>query len=384
MTRISALGSIGDRILGLASFTHLSSENARKRSLVSNMLLTMTVIAFIAAVAYADSRVDEISLGYLYILPIALSGLVNRLPTSLFFVMACVFLHDIYAPPYTAIGRITVNLLAFIGFSAVALITNRMGKERQAMSVIIHRQHDELVKEIQLASNVQKRLLPEGPPKIPGIDIACGITYLKEMGGDYYDFIELDESDTAIVVADVSGKGTSAAIVMSSVEVALRMEALADQNAAKGFGNLNKVICEVTERSRFVTLFYGRLNRERHTLEFINAGHNPPMLYRERSEKTEWLEAAGPPVGLFEDAHYASTTVSLGKGDVLVFYTDGLTETENENGDQFSIGRIERITRENSNSTAQDIFDRLMQGVNTFRASKEFDDDLTLIVLKVT
>jgi serine phosphatase RsbU (regulator of sigma subunit) len=362
----------------------LESETARKRSQLGNSFLTATVCVFIAGVAYADSRVEEISLGYLYILPIALSGLVNRLHTSIFFVIVCVALHDVYGPAYSVPGRILLNFLALIGFSAVALMTNRMGKEREAMSAIIHRQHDELAREINLASRVQQRLLPQAPPQIEGVEIACGITYLKEMGGDYYDFIELNESGLGIAIADVSGKGTSAAIVMPTIEVALRMEALNGQDSTKGFRNLNKVICEVTENSRFVTLFYGQLKILERSLEYINAGHNPPFLYRQQSGASEWLGALGPPIGLLEEAEYLPRTISLGKDDILVCYTDGLSETENAEGEQFSKDRIAQITIENAGDTAQKIYESLLIGVDTFRGTKSLDDDLTLIVLKVT
>lgn len=361
----------------------LNSETARRRSQMGNALLTLTVCGFIAAVAYADSKVDEISLGYLYILPIALSGLINRLGTSILFVVICVALHDLYGPPQTLGYRVVLNTMAALGFTAVAVITNRMGKEREAMANIIQRQHDDLAREIRLASRVQQRLLPPRAPLIPGIEIACGITYLKEMGGDYYDFIEISDDQLGVAIADVSGKGTAAAIMMPAIGVALRMEALNDQDTAQGFGNLNSVFCEVTENARFVTLFYGQFQVSTKTLEYINAGHSPPFLYRQNTKTSDWLDAVGPPVGMFEGSEYPANTIRLDAGDILVFYTDGLSEAENAEGEQFSKDAIARIAVQNAAKSGREIFDDLMDGVNEFRGSRAFDDDLTLIVLKV-
>ncbi|MEP6946728.1 MAG: PP2C family protein-serine/threonine phosphatase [Acidobacteriota bacterium] len=361
----------------------LESETARKRSQLGNTLLTLTVCGFIAAVAYADSKVDEISLGYLYILPIALSGLINRLPTSILFVVVSVILHDIFGPPHALGERIVLNIMASLAFTVVALLTNRMGKEREAMSNIIRRQHAELEKEIHLASRVQQRLLPSEAPQFPGIEVACGITYLKEMGGDYYDFIEINNDECGIAIADVSGKGTAAAIVMPAIEAALRMEALNSQDVGQGLQNLNKVICEVTENARFVTLFYGLLRFSTKTLEFINAGHNPPFLYSQKTGRSEWLDAVGPPVGLFAGAAYASKILQLELGDILVLYTDGLSEAEDSQGDIFSKSRIAKTTIENASRSAQEIFDRLMSDVVEFSGYQNFEDDLTLIVIKL-
>jgi sigma-B regulation protein RsbU (phosphoserine phosphatase) len=202
------------------------------------------------------------------------------------------------------------------------------------------------------------------------------------MGGDYYDFIEINENKCGIAIADVSGKGTAAAIVMPTIEVALRMEALNGQDMAKGFRNLNKVICEVTENARFVTLFYGQLKISDRTLEYINAGHIPPLRYRQKDQKPYWLEAIGPPVGLFDGSDYTTKTIQFEAYDVLVLYTDGLSEAEDTQGDQFSREAIARITMKNASKCAQEIFDSLMNGVNEFRSNKQFDDDMTLIVVK--
>lgn len=361
----------------------LTSENAYLRSRAGNFLLTLLVCVFIAAIAYADSRVQEISLGFLYVLPIALSGLVNRLPTSLFFAAVCVLLHDIFGPPHLVFPRILLNLFALVGFLIVILVVNRMKKESQALSSIVHQQHDELTREIQLATEVQQRLLPRETPQVEGVEIAAGINYYNEMGGDYYDFIKLPNGDLGISIADVSGKGTAAAMLMPAIGVGLRLEALNDQNTTQGFQNLNKVICEVTENSRFATLFYGHLRVSARKLEYINAGHCPPLLFRQKQNKSEWLEAVATPLGLFAEALYPRTVTEFESSDVLICYTDGLSEAENAYGRQFGKHEIARLAKLNAEKSAQKIYDAILRGVDNFRGDEKLSDDLTLIVLKI-
>lgn len=358
--------------------------NAQRRSWRGQILLTFAVFGFIAAVAYADSRVDEISLGYLYILPVALSALVNRRRTTLAIIIICVLLHDLFGPPHPLIPRLFLNFFALAAFSAVALVVKHLGKEREALSEIIRRQRDELDAEINLASQVQQQLLPLRPPRLEGLEIAAGIKYAQKMGGDYYDFIELPGGDIGIAIADVSGKGMAAALLMPPVEVALRLNANNDSKLSETFESLNRVINDVTDAARFVTLFYGKIRFPEHEFEYINAGHNPPLRFNRRTKTLEWLEAAGTPLGLLPAAHYPASLLRLEAEDIFVFYTDGLTESENPQGEQFSRERIAEIVGRKAGESAQEIYDELQNVLFEFRGSSNYDDDLTLIVMKVS
>ena len=137
---------------------------------------------------------------------------------------------------------------------------------------------------------------------------------------------------------------------------------------------------EITESAKFVTLFYGKFNRSTKTLEYVNAGHNPPLHYRRRDARIEWLEASGTPLGMFEKMDYEARQIALEAGDILICYTDGLSEAEDADGAQFSKEQIALLTVQNANRGAQEIYDKLMDGVNEFRGAKEFDDDLTLVL----
>ena len=359
-------------------------EEAGRRSRRGSLLLSLAVVGFIASVAYADSKVDEISLGYLYILPIALSALVNRRAKTYFVIAVCIILHDYFGPAHRLPFRFAFNLLALIGFVTVALVVSRLQKEREALGEIIRRQRDELDAEINLASQVQQQLLPAGPPVRDGIKIAAGIKYAKKMGGDYYDFIELPDGGIGIAIADVSGKGTAAALLMPPVEVALRLSARNGTTLEQTFQDLNRVINDVTESTRFVTLFYGKLCLSDKRFEFINAGHNPPLRYKSRTETCEWLQAGGMPLGLFPSTQYLVQTIQLESEDILVFYTDGVTESENAAGEEFASGRVAEIVSRHAMETAQEIYNELRKWLFDFRGGDNFDDDLTLIVMKIS
>lgn len=344
--------------------------------------LSLIVVAFVVAVAYADSRVDEISLGYLYLLPLVLSALVNKRLTTFSLIVVCIFLHDVFGPQHTIVARVTLNLTALAGFSIVALFVNRLARQRRALTEIVRHQRDELAAEIHLATEVQQQLLPTGTTMPPQIETAGGMTYARGVGGDYYDFIELPGGDIGIAIADVSGKGVAAALLMPAIEVALRLDALRRHAMLETFQSLNKVMYDVTHASRYATLFYGKLHVRLNQLEYINAGHNSPLWFRQGTKTAEWLDSSGTPLGLLPVAHYATKTVELGKGDILVLYTDGLTEAANTRGDEFSRERLLQLVREHAASNAQEIYDVVRARVGEFRGTEGFDDDLTLLVLK--
>jgi len=358
-------------------------EKARRRVRRGSLLLSLVVVGFIASVAYADSKVVEISLGYLYILPIALSALINRRSTTYFVIAVCIVLHDYFGPTPRLPFRFAFNLIALIAFTAVALIVNRLGKERDALGDIVRRQRDELDAEINLASQVQQQLLPASPPIRAGIQIAAGIKYTRKMGGDFYDFIELPDGGIGIAIADVSGKGMAAALLMPPVEIALRLSARNGITLEETFEDLNHVINDVTDSARFVTLFYAKVCLTNKKFEFINAGHNPPLRFSPKTKTCEWLRADAMPLGLFANTQYSVQTIHLEPRDVLVFYTDGLTESENADGEEFAPERIADVVSLHASETAQEIHNELHTALFEFRGSDNFDDDLTLIVMKV-
>ncbi|MCL4523214.1 MAG: PP2C family protein-serine/threonine phosphatase [Acidobacteria bacterium] len=348
-----------------------------------NILLALVVLGALAVVAYFDFAVQTISLGFLYVLPLALSAFVFRLRISLGLVLICFVLQDVFGPfEHAGWQHIVRNLLTLIAFLVVVVVVDRLVGQRRRLTELVRMQRDELAQEIELAAQVQQRLLPSAPPVRNGFDIAGRMMAARTVGGDYFDYIELPQGDLGIVIADVSGKGVAAALLMPSVEMALRMDAPSASHTNQVIRNLSNVLFEVTEEDRFVTLFYGKLDVSERLLEYTNAGHLPPLLLRAASPAPQWLEAGGIVTGLVADAEYDCAQVRIEPGDTLVLYTDGLTEATNAAGEQFTRRRLVELVRQKQGLSAQDLISAIHNAVLAFRGSDSLEDDLTLIVVR--
>lgn len=348
-----------------------------------HLLLSLAVFAGIAAVAYADHVVIAISLGYLYILPLALSAMVHRLRVSLSLAAFCVLLHDALGP-FTEVGWMKAgrNLLTLVGFVGVVLFVSRLTAARRHLEEIVRKQRDELRNEIRMAARVQHRLLPAEPPPLPGFDIAGAMFPAKTVGGDCFDFIRLGPDQLGLVIADVSGKGVAAALLMSSVEVALRMASSESREPAMVAERVNHIVFDITEDDGYATLFFATLDTSRHSLHYTNAGHLPALLWRPAACEPEWLEAGGAVVGLVLEAQYVSDTAQVPPGSVLVLYTDGITEAEGADGEQFSKARLASVVRNNLRKSAREIIDAVHDAAQQFAGTANQQDDMTLVVLK--
>jgi sigma-B regulation protein RsbU (phosphoserine phosphatase) len=201
------------------------------------------------------------------------------------------------------------------------------------------------------------------------------------VAGDYYGFIELPADEIAVVIADVSGKGVAAGLLMPSIEVALRMEAAHSPGIGDLLHTFNNVVCQTTGGSRFISLFYGKLCPRSESLQYANAGHNPPLLIRAGTEP-RLLEKGGPVLGLLPDSNYESEAISLRRGDVLVLYTDGAVEAENPAGEQYSAERLARTVGLHPKQRADELIETIYASVIQFRETASLADDLTLVVLK--
>ncbi len=345
------------------------------------VFLFCLVCGGIAAVAYADSHVESISLAYLYILPLAFSAMTFRLAVTLPLVFVCVALHDLFSPVPSVIAlRLALNAITLTGFAAVVLVIEKVNAQRRRLAAVIRRQRDELQLEINLAATVQRRLLPISPPHIPGIELASRMTPAQTVGGDYFDFIQLSDDDLDIVIADVTGKGAAAALLMSSTVTALRLGAPYARTIDRLLGAVSQILYDATDTARFVTLCYARLHVGEGRLEYSNAGHLPPLVVR--CGACEWLDAGGFPLGVFPVATYEMGTTYLRAGDVVVFYTDGLTEAENGNGEEFTHERLAELVAAHKEESANELLELIYAEAVRFRGSETFTDDLTLIVLK--
>ncbi|HTC74531.1 MAG TPA: SpoIIE family protein phosphatase [Edaphobacter sp.] len=347
-------------------------------------LLNLIIVVAIGAVAYTDKIVvEDDSLGYLYLLPIALSGLVNRLPVTIAIALFCAFLQDLFGPPTDTLHvRVIRNVIILAGYLIVSFFVTRIATQRGKMAADIRQQRDDYERDLTLASQVQRQVLPK-PPIVPGIELAASMQTARLLGGDYYDFFQISDNVVDIVIADVSGKGAAASLLMPSLAVVLRGRARELPGPAAIIKDLDTVLKQITGPANFVTVFYARVNPSLRTLQYANGGHNPPLLVRTRTQTALLLEESGPIVGILPDAQFSDTVVTLESGDILTLYTDGVTEQENENEDQFSIDRLKNLILSKETDSAATLVSDVTEAVSTFAGTKEQEDDLTLVVAKI-
>ena len=349
-------------------------------------LLNALVALAVAAVGYTDwIVVANVSLGYLYVLPIALSGLINPLPFTVVLAVVCTVLTDIFGPhlPGEPLHlRVIHNVIGLAGFLVVAFLVTLIAKQRDRLAAEVRRQRDEYERDLVLAAQVQRRVLPP-PPKLPGFELAAVMHPARLLGGDYYDFFEIGDGVVDVVIADVSGKGAAASLLMPSLSVALRLRARELSGPAAIIKDLDRVLQQITNTATFVTMFYARFDQANKTLEYANGGHNPPLLLRSKNGQTVELEAGGPIMGILKDAQFSNTTVALDPGDILTLFTDGVTEQENEAGDEFSISRLEDVVTSKQTEPAAALVADITAAVATFAETKAQADDLTVVVVKI-
>jgi len=347
-------------------------------------LLNVVVILAIVAVAYTDwVVVANVSLGYLYVLPVALSALVNPLPFTMVLVGICTVLQDIFGPPMETLHlRIVHNLVGIAGFLAVGFLVTLIARQRGRLAAEVRRQRDEFERDLVLAAQVQRQVLPK-PIKVPGLELAGAMQTARLLGGDYYDFFQISEDVVDVVIADVSGKGVAAALLMPSLAVALRLRARELSGPAEIIKDLDGVLKQVTNPATFVTMFYARFNQASRTLQYASGGHNPPVLMRSKTGEALLLEEAGPILGILDNAEFSNSVVTLEQGDILTLYTDGVTEQENAASEEFAIDRLEVVIRNNEMESAAALVVHVSEAVSDFAGTTEQADDLTVVVVKV-
>jgi serine phosphatase RsbU (regulator of sigma subunit) len=238
--------------------------------------------------------------------------------------------------------------------------------------------------ELKVASEIQMRLQPVSPPQIEGWDMT-GVSFpCREIGGDYYDFIQ-SKRDNRIVIAvgDVSGKGTGAALLMSSLHAAVRAQSQARDSISEVMSEINQYIYENSPSNKFLTLFYGSLDPQTAVLRYSNGGHNTPLLVRRSGEVTR-LDKGGLPIGMMPGMNYAEDSVTFEPGDALVIYSDGITESVNERDEEFGEARLIEVIRNNLNRSASGIRDRIDEALTRFVGTAAPVDDMTLMIIKRT
>jgi serine phosphatase RsbU (regulator of sigma subunit) len=340
----------------------------------------------IAAIAAADRFVAEPgSLGFLYLVPMSYSALTHRWPVFALLLAVCVGLRVWDTPLEDQTwDRIALDWTLVAVFVAVVLPLRRLGRARALFFRSAREQRDELVHEVEMAARVQQHLLDQHRPPAGPLDVVARMRSAKVVGGDYYDFVPLDGQRFAVVVADVSGKGLPAALIMPAVKIALRT--LAERRASIGelLGELNRVFLDNLPPASYFTLVYGVFDAAAGRLLYANAGH-PPALHRKACRGEEaWLMPEGPAVGLLHEAvRFETVEVRFEPGDVFVFYTDGITEAEDPGGADFGQERLAATVRSCAGQPAEAVVSALHGAVDAFRGPGPRGDDATVIVVRV-
>lgn len=283
----------------------------------------------------------------------------------------------IYADSPIAEGRFTEDHLKVLTtLASVAAI-----RVENARLVEARFQQERLERELQLAMEIQQRFQPTAPPVVPGYEFQ-GISFpCYEIGGDYYDFIQRENGRLVIALGDVSGKGTAAALLMSSLHASIHAQTGSHDTLVATISAVNRYLAENIPSNRFVTLFYAELDPESGALSFLNAGHNPPLIVH-AAGTVEQLASGGLPLGIKANAEYREGRTTLQRGDVLVIYSDGVTEASSPSGEEFGPTRLYETVSRNVDSSAAGIRDRIESALTKFSQGTQAADDITLVIVK--
>ncbi len=265
-------------------------------------------------------------------------------------------------------------LLAVAGQAAIALENARLHENLVARAG--------LERDLKLAHQVQISFLPKKPPQLAGYQFYAHYESAQEVGGDYYDFIPLPGPRLGVMLGDVAGKGVPAALLMAKVSSDARFCALTEPDLAQAVYKLNEQMQEAGMLDRFVTLSAGLLDPVAHRLTFVNAGHMPPLIYRHMSGKIEEAvtrDQTGFPLGVADGVPYDAVTLVLNPGDLVVIFTDGITEAPNKHGEQFEEGARVQAAMLAGPVTAEDVGKRLLAAVKQHTLGCKQHDDITVV-----
>jgi serine phosphatase RsbU (regulator of sigma subunit) len=246
--------------------------------------------------------------------------------------------------------------------------------------------HKAFRSDLERAKDVQQAFFPPQSFSIPCLSCETFYQPARGIGGDYYDFLSLSGGRWGIAIGDVSGKGIGAALLMASLQASLRAQALHPHlDLTTLMGDVNRLVNESSPTAFFASLFYAEYEPSSRILQYVNAGHNPPIIVRPRTESCELfqLRAEAVPIGLFADTQFAATKFQLEKDDILVAYTDGITEAANSSGELWGLESLERLLGTCSRMAANEIVERILAEVSDFAKGEPQRDDVTLVVMKV-
>jgi sigma-B regulation protein RsbU (phosphoserine phosphatase) len=270
-----------------------------------------------------------------------------------------------------------VDLLGLCGtYAASTLETQRLRKEAEVARF--------LLREMEIAREVQQHLLPQDLPAIQGLDYAGYCRSANFVGGDYYDFLPMPNDEWLFTLGDVSGKGIAAAVLMASMQASLRSQVVrAPASVASLIGDLNKAAYSFTTADKYSTLFCGLLDVHSRKLTYVNAGQVRPMLLRCGDGRVERLDSGGFPVGLLDSSEYDQGEVQLHPGDAVLCFSDGISEATNAKDEMWNESEVEKIVQTCRGLTARQMIDLLVEATDQFSGDAQQADDMTVVAIRV-
>ena len=269
-------------------------------------------------------------------------------------------------------GHVDTQLLE-MDYTAAVCLEHYSDEERQRLE-----------SELELSQIVQRALLPQRMPEIKGVELAAFSRPSEIIGGDYFDFFQFRDGTHGLVIADVSGHGVSAGMLMSSLQMAIRTMAPLTDSPAEVLERINHFYIHNIHFTTFVTVFLACFDPATLTLSYVNAGHNPPAVRRRSDGTITWLKPTAPAVGLAEEFHPRMESISFAEGDSLLLYTDGVTEVLNIGNEMFGQERLAQLVHQFADRPAPDLLQAVRQALSAFGGNQPLVDDVTMVALKVS
>jgi sigma-B regulation protein RsbU (phosphoserine phosphatase) len=267
-------------------------------------------------------------------------------------------------------GQVEANVLE-VDYTASVCLDHLSREERRRLEA-----------ELELSQIIQRALLPQELPSVPGIDLAVFSRPAEILGGDYFDFFQFNDGAWGLAIADVVGHGISAGMLVSSLQTSLRTLVPQSGSPAEVLERVNHFYLHNIHVTTFITAFLGHYDSVTQSLSYSNAGHTPPFVLQQQGNRKIWLKPTSAAIGLVEDYNPQSASVKLSKGDILLFYTDGVTETMSLQGEQFGTERLAKLVESNPGLSAQELVSATRRAVYEFSNGQPLADDITIVALR--
>jgi serine phosphatase RsbU (regulator of sigma subunit) len=374
------LWALANSVAGLgigAAIILFADTGASTSSLIPMSIVFANVVGFVAVltVRYVVPRVSGLPAWVRY--PLAILTLIGG---GIFGSGLAILVNPLIVFYQTRLALMVVSvngvLALIVGF--LTLVYEHMRHQIEAEAA----ERGRLEQEMTIARDIQMELLPRTFPRIAGLDMFAFTVPARHVGGDCYDVIDIGEGRLAVTIGDVSGKGTPAAILMANVQAAVRALSESGVPAGQLIARVNGLVHTFTEESAFITFFYCVLDTRTGELCYVNAGHNPPCIFRAAGSK-EQLDRGGLVIGIMPGAEYEEGHTVLKPGDDLVLYTDGITEAANADDEMFGEDRLEALLLEHRHRSAREIEEHVYSGIREFVGAAAQSDDLTMVVVKL-